>query len=267
MCYLLDLPHIDIPDTFDRTLCPPAHPFKKPAPIFSAISQKQVTDLQARFRGIQEESTPVSETTPAVRAEKKPAKAPVKKKEAKPSKPTEADLSHLPDIARVDLRVGKIVKAWPHPEADGLWCEEIDLGEEKPRTIASGLRAYYKDAEELEGRLVCVVANLKPRNMRGFRSEGMVLCASAEDNSKVEFVDPPAGAVPGERLVPLGQIPDGAPFPVPEIINVAKEGNPWTAVANNFGTNEEKIACWNGFPLMTQAGPCSAPTLASVHVG
>jgi hypothetical protein len=57
----------------------------------------------------------------------------------------------------VDLRVGKIVRAWPHPEADKLWCEEIDVGEDKPRMVASGLREYYTQ-EGMTGRLVVVVS-------------------------------------------------------------------------------------------------------------
>ena len=44
---------------------------------------------------------------------------------------------------RLELRVGKILEAWPHPESDKLWCEKIDVGEPEPRLIASGLRAFY----------------------------------------------------------------------------------------------------------------------------
>ena len=57
--------------------------------------------------------------------------------------------------------------------------EAIDCGEAAPRTICSGLRAYYATAEELAGRTVLVVANLKARKMGGVSSEGMVLCASS----------------------------------------------------------------------------------------
>ena len=48
--------------------------------------------------------------------------------------------------------VGRIVKAWPHPESEKLWCEEIDVGEEAPRQIASGLRQFYANASDLEGK-------------------------------------------------------------------------------------------------------------------
>ena len=69
-------------------------------------------------------------------------------------------------IRRVEFRVGKIVKVWEHETLEKLWCEEIDLGEEKVRTIASGLRHAYTK-EEMLNRMVVVCANLKPRTMQG----------------------------------------------------------------------------------------------------
>ena len=86
------------------------------------------------------------------------------------------------------IRVGRIVKVWEHESAEKLFCESIDVGEAAPRSIASGLRAFYAK-EDLEERLVLVVANLKPRTMQGFKSEGMVLCASNADHTEVKFVE------------------------------------------------------------------------------
>lgn len=64
-----------------------------------------------------------------------------------------------------------------HPEADSLYVEKIDLGEEQPRTIVSGL-VNYIPIEEMKDRMVVVLCNLKPAKMRGIESQGMVLCAS-----------------------------------------------------------------------------------------
>nr|CAH7756022.1 unnamed protein product [Callosobruchus chinensis] len=64
-----------------------------------------------------------------------------------------------------------------HPEADALYVEKIDLGEEKPRTIVSGL-VNFIPIEEMQNRMVVVLCNLKPAKMRGVESQGMVLCAS-----------------------------------------------------------------------------------------
>ena len=70
------------------------------------------------------------------------------------------------DISKLDIRVGEIVKAWEHEEADTLYCEEIDLGEASgPRQITSGLKAHYT-LEELIGRKVLVVAYLKSKISR-----------------------------------------------------------------------------------------------------
>eukprot|EP00903_Cladosiphon_okamuranus_P011159 g10532.t1 len=105
--------------------------------------------------------------------------------------------------SKLDVRVGVIVKAWEHPDSDKLFCEEIDLGEGTNRMIASGLRAFYS-LEEMQGRRVIVLANLKPRNIGGFKSNGMVLCASAADKSAVKIIEPPPGAAIGARVTVSG---------------------------------------------------------------
>ena len=90
---------------------------------------------------------------------------PQKKKDKKPKqnnkKAAPAVDPNLPDICKLEFKVGIITKVWVHPEADKLYCEEIDVGEEDaPRQIASGLRAHYSE-EEMLGKRVLVVANLK----------------------------------------------------------------------------------------------------------
>jgi methionyl-tRNA synthetase len=92
------------------------------------------------------------------------------------------DFITIDDFLKVELRVGEIKVAERIPKADKLLRFEIDLGEEKPRQILAGLAEYY-DPETLVGRKVVVVANLKPRMMRGLESQGMICAASLEDNS------------------------------------------------------------------------------------
>ncbi|CAN0045512.1 unnamed protein product, partial [Choristocarpus tenellus] len=74
-------------------------------------------------------------------------------------------------------------QVWNHEDADRLYCEEIDVGEGQPRSIASGLREHCT-LEEMSGRLVLVVCNLKAAKLAGFLSNGMVLAAKG-DNGKV----------------------------------------------------------------------------------
>ncbi|MGB7070338.1 MAG: methionine--tRNA ligase [Pyrinomonadaceae bacterium] len=93
------------------------------------------------------------------------------------SETTEDNFITIDDFIKVELRVGEVKVAERIPNADKLLRFEIDLGEEKPRQILAGLAEYY-DPEKLIGRKVVVVANLKPRKMRGLESQGMICAAS-----------------------------------------------------------------------------------------
>lgn len=79
------------------------------------------------------------------------------------------------------------LKVWNHEAADRLYCEEIDVGEGEARAIASGLREHHT-LEEMQGRLVLVVCNLRPAKLAGFVSNGMVLAAKSADGSKASEV-------------------------------------------------------------------------------
>jgi methionyl-tRNA synthetase len=98
---------------------------------------------------------------------------------------------------KLDLRVGIINSVEIHPEADHLYVLQVDLGEQKTRTICSGL-AKQIEAESLLGKHVLVVANLAPAELRGVASEGMVL--SIAKKKKLEVLD--AGLAPaGTRIL------------------------------------------------------------------
>ena len=88
----------------------------------------------------------------------------------------------IDDFLKVELRVGEVKVCERIPNADKLLRFEIDLGETEHRQILAGLAEYY-DPESLIGRKVVVVANLKPRKMRGLESQGMICAASLEDDS------------------------------------------------------------------------------------
>jgi len=91
------------------------------------------------------------------------------------------------DFAKIDLRVGTILKAEKVEKADKLLKLEVDLGFEK-RTIVSGIAQHFKP-EEIVGKQVTVVANLAPRKMRGIESQGMILMAENKEG-KLIFVSP-----------------------------------------------------------------------------
>lgn len=83
----------------------------------------------------------------------------------------------IEDFAKIELKVGKILEWHIIEGADKLYRFLVDVGEESPRTILSGIREYFPEGEVFVGKLVCVVANLAPRKMRGFESNGMLLFA------------------------------------------------------------------------------------------
>lgn len=91
---------------------------------------------------------------------------------------------------QVDMRVGTILEAEQHPNADRLLRLLIDLGEDKPRQIISGLAEFYLP-QNLVGRQVCVVANLAPRKIRGLESHGMVLTAEHDGAIALLAVEKP----------------------------------------------------------------------------
>lgn len=96
------------------------------------------------------------------------------KKEKTPEKKEEVAEITIEDFEKVELKVGTIVQCEKHPKADRLLVEQIDLGNEV-RQIVSGISKYYKP-EELVGKQVVVVTNLKPVKLRGVESNGMILC-------------------------------------------------------------------------------------------
>lgn len=85
-------------------------------------------------------------------------------------------------FSSLNLKVGKIVEIVDHPEAEKLYIERIDVGEDKTRQIISGLKDYYTK-EEMLNKKVIVVANLKPAKLRGTLSEGMLLAAEDKDKN------------------------------------------------------------------------------------
>ena len=110
--------------------------------------------------------------------EEKAAEKAAKKEEKKEEK--EVEQIGIEDFTKVELKVGTILSAEKHPKADRLLVEQIDLGNET-RQIVSGIAANYKP-EEVIGKKVIVVTNLKPVKLRGVESQGMILCASNDQD-------------------------------------------------------------------------------------
>ncbi|XP_026463039.1 tyrosine--tRNA ligase, cytoplasmic-like [Ctenocephalides felis] len=160
---------------------------------------------------------------------------------------------------RLDIRIGRIVEASKHPDADSLYVEKIDLGEEQPRTVVSGL-ANYVPLEEMQNRMVVVLCNLKPAKMRGVESQGMVLCASVDEPKAVEPLNVPEGAKPGDVIKVEGY--DGAPDAQ---LNPKKKV--WEKLQVDLKVNENGEAVWQGTPLLCPSGlKLTSKTLKNVPI-
>ena len=132
-----------------------------------------------------------------------PEKAKAPKKQAKKSPPKDSQGDQTPEIEfddfmTVDLRVARIVKAEAVEGADRLLRLTLDVGPLGTRSVFAGIKAAY-DAENLEGRLTALVANLKPRKMKFGWSEGMVL-AAGPGGKELFILSPDSGAQPGMRI-------------------------------------------------------------------
>ena len=133
---------------------------EKPEILFARLNEKEVME---KVNAIQEE-------------QKKAAK---KAQETKP-------VVEISDFDKLDLRVGKVVSCEKHPSADKLLVLQVDLGEEKPRQIVSGLAQCYTPGQVI-GKNVVVIANLKSTTLRGVKSNGMLL--AGKQGKDIELVE------------------------------------------------------------------------------
>jgi len=112
--------------------------------------------------------------------------------------PSESGIITFDEFMRVKLRVGRVLEANDHPNADKLIVLKVDLGDEQ-RQLCAGLRGHYS-SEDLIGRSLIVVTNLAPRKMRGVESQGMLLAAVSRDRARVVILSPESDIEPGSEV-------------------------------------------------------------------
>jgi methionyl-tRNA synthetase len=121
------------------------------------------------------------------------------KAEAKSGSKTEVkQMVEYEEFNRIDLRVGVVKEASDHPNADKLMILKVDLGELGERNIVAGIKAKYPK-EQMVGKQIIVVANLKPAKLRGVESQGMLLAAVEEDGSPI-ILQPEKQAKAGAKI-------------------------------------------------------------------
>lgn len=100
---------------------------------------------------------------------------------------------------KIEIKVGKIIEVEKIPNRDKLYKLKVDLGEEKPRQIITGLVPYYKK-EELINKYIIVLTNLKPAKFAGEISEGMLLAAETDDHQKCVLLTVEKEIKPGTKV-------------------------------------------------------------------
>jgi len=161
--------------------------------LFSRLEAERIAALRERYSGTQKERERKDESGSGAAASEGAGGA-----GAAAALPPEVRFAAL-----IELRVAKIVRIEKHPKADKLYIEQLDIGGEE-RTIVSGLVPYYKE-EELLGKSIVVVYNLKEAKLRGVASRGMLLAASSgEADGRVTEVLDAGDAAPGTRVTAEG---------------------------------------------------------------
>merc|ERR1712136_299646 len=176
------------------------------------------------------------------------------KKEKQPKQQQQQPATDAADInvSKLNMKVGKIVSVEKHPDADTLYVEQVDVGEEKHRQVVSGLVKSYT-LEEMQGRVGIFLLNLKPAKMRGVLPEGMIMCASSPE--KVETLEVPAGAVIGDRVT----CPS---FPGEPDSQLNTKKKHWEAIAKDLAVKADGVASYKGDPFtISGKGCCTAPTM------
>ena len=106
-----------------------------------------------------------------------------KKEETRPAEKAKPQIT-IEDFSRIEMKVGQVIACEKHPKADKLLVSQIDVGEQQPRQIVSGIAGSVKP-EEMIGRKVVVVTNLAAAKLRGVLSQGMILAGMSEDQLEV----------------------------------------------------------------------------------
>ena len=154
--------------------------FSKPKLLFKQLEDEQIEELKNKYAGSQAE-----------------------RQEAAKEETLEDHFA-----AEIDIRAAKITSVEQHPDAEKLYVITLDCGEAEDRTICSGLVSHYT-REELSGKTILLVSNLKPAKLRGIKSNGMLLAAETADEKTMEvlFVE----AEPGTRVYLEGKTDAPAP--------------------------------------------------------
>uniref|UniRef100_A0A3Q4GYT1 Aminoacyl tRNA synthase complex-interacting multifunctional protein 1-like n=1 Tax=Neolamprologus brichardi TaxID=32507 RepID=A0A3Q4GYT1_NEOBR len=161
------------------------------------------------------------------------------------------------DVSRLDLRIGRVVTAQQLPDTDRLFVEQIDVGEAFPRTVVSELSQHIP-VEQMQNRMVVLLCNERPVETRGIVNQAMLMCASSQD--KLEILDPPNGAIPGDRVTFQG-------FPGEPDKELNPKQKVWEQVQPDLRTDGQCVATYKGAAFeVAGKGVCKAQTMSDCEI-
>ena len=113
---------------------------------------------------------------------------------------TTQDMIHFEDWEKIDLRVGKVLEVEDHPQADKLLILKVDFGDDiGEKTIVAGLKNYCTK-EHLKNKSAIFIINLEERELRGVKSQGMILATISHDKTKACIITPEETMQPGTKV-------------------------------------------------------------------
>ncbi|XP_041641207.1 aminoacyl tRNA synthase complex-interacting multifunctional protein 1-like isoform X2 [Cheilinus undulatus] len=161
------------------------------------------------------------------------------------------------DVSRLDLRVGRVVSALQLPDTDSLYVLQVDAGEASCRTVVSEL-GKHTTVDQMQNRTVVLLCNLQPAMIRGVLSQAQIMCAKSPD--KVELLDPPSGALPGDKVVFQA-------FPGEADEELKPKQKVWEQVQADLRTDDQCVATYKGAAFeVSNKGVCRVQTMSNAEI-
>ncbi|KAM9424061.1 aminoacyl tRNA synthase complex-interacting multifunctional protein 1 [Pholidichthys leucotaenia] len=162
------------------------------------------------------------------------------------------------DASRLDLRVGRVLNVRRHPLAEDMSVQEVDVGENEPRTVVGKL-GEKSNPEELQGSLAVILCNVKACKLKGVVSQARLLTCSSSDGS-IEVLLPPSGATPGDRVTFLS-------YPGEPDRELQPKQKIWDLLQPHLGVDGRGVANYKGCGFEVKGkGLCRAPTLTDCPI-
>eukprot|EP00928_Gymnodinium_smaydae_P018688 TRINITY_DN1711_c0_g7_i1.p1 TRINITY_DN1711_c0_g7~~TRINITY_DN1711_c0_g7_i1.p1 ORF type:complete len:685 (-),score=140.22 TRINITY_DN1711_c0_g7_i1:103-2091(-) len=167
-------------------------------------------------------------------------------------------------LCKLDIRSGRIIKVEKVPNSDKLYLLQVNIGDEQPRQVVSGLQKHYKESD-LENRAVIVYCNIKPGKLAGCESQAMILAATKDKDSPnevCELLAPPSGVPEGTRPR-VGDLEVGSASAGVSVKNISKV---WGVVQPLLRSSNKREAVFSGTPLLMNGSPVSTGNLTDTII-